>query len=96
MTVEQTGVECWEQKLSASETKKYSKRDIAADRKVYFIEDPGVTTRHQILITSRDRGVTTISSPTVLDVMSVEKPDSSAGLGILYKVICGEITGERP
>lgn len=82
--------------LSASETEKYAKRDIAASRKVYFVSDPGVTTRHQILITSRDRGDTTIANPVVLDVKSTPKPDASAGLGILYRVECEEVTGERP
>jgi hypothetical protein len=95
-TVEQTDVPCWEQQASASETRQYEKRDIMADRKVFFVTDPGVTTRHQILITSRDRGVTTIASPAVLDVTATPLPDASAGLGALYRVMCGENTGERP
>lgn len=94
--VEQTGVECWVQQASDGEVRDYAKRDMSISQKIYFTSDPGVTTRHQILITSLDRGVTTISNPSALDVMSRPKPDASAGLGVVFRVMVSENTGERP
>ena len=85
-------MECWEQRASTTETNEFAKRGMNIRTKVFFPSDPGVTSRHQILITSRD-GVA-VSSPIAFDVMSSEAPDASAGLGVLWKVFIGRITSE--
>lgn len=96
LTVEQTGVECWEQQASASEIQEYDKRGMNVTRKIYFVADPAVTPRHQITITKRLDVAVAVASQTALDVLSNPMPDSSAGLGILYKVMVGDNTGVRP
>ena len=83
----QTDVECWEQNASQAEISTYEKRGMTVSRKVYFPTDPSVTVQHQILMTSRDRGITTISSPVPLDVKTESLPDAAAGLGAVYKVM---------
>lgn len=88
-----TGNECWEQAATHEEVEEFQKRGILASRKIYFPSDPGVEENHEILITSRDRGVTTISSPQVLKVKSRAEPDCTAGLGAAYKVMCDDQTG---
>lgn len=91
-TSQETGVRCWEQAAGDNEVLEYQKRGIRIARKVYFTSDPGVTERHQILVTSRNG--TAVSSPIPLDVRSRAMPDASAGLGVLYRVMCDEHTGE--
>ncbi len=83
----QTDVECWEQNASQAEITAYEKRGMTVSRKVFFPTDPSVTVQHQVLITSRDKGITTISSPVPLDVKTESRPDASAGLGVAYKVM---------
>lgn len=87
---EQTEVKCWEQPATAKEIVDFEKRGISINRKVYFPTNPSVTERHQILITKR-QGVA-ITSPTPLEVKTILSPDSSAGLGVLYKVMVEEVT----
>jgi len=89
---EQTGVYCWVQNASHKEVLEYEKRGMIVTKKVYFTTDPSVTERHQILVTEMNG--TTISSPVPLDVISESLPDASAGLGVAYKVMCTENTGE--
>jgi len=93
-----TGVACWEQPASAREITEYDKRGMSVNRKVYFASDPGVEERHVILITSRDAGVTSIAAADqiALEVRAVSGPDASAGLGVLYKVMCEEVTNITP
>ncbi len=91
-TDEQTGVQCWEQAANASEVERYNKRGQVVTRKVYFLSDPGVTEKHQIVVTSRtaNNGTLTavpISSQVPLDVVAKPEPDASAGKGILFKVM---------
>jgi len=71
----------------------FGKRGIAINRKVYFNVDPGVTEKHEILITSFDAGETTVSSPPPLKVLSEALPDAGAGLGPPYKVMVHDQTG---
>ena len=54
--------------------------------------DPSVTENHQILITERNG--TTVSSPVALDVVGVDFPDASAGMGVCWKVTVNQTTGE--
>lgn len=89
---EQTGVYCWEQNASHKEILEYDKRGMVITKKVYFLEDPGLGERHQVLISERNGA--TIASPVPLDVVSEALPDASAGLGVVYKVMCIEHTGE--
>lgn len=93
VTVEQTAVSCWEQQASASEITAYGKRGITITTKVYFTSDPQVTERHQLLITSRNG--TAVASPDVLDVQSQAIPDASAGLAVLFRVMCNRVSGEN-
>jgi len=92
-TNEQTNVECWEQNAGHNEVMDYEKRGMSISRKVYFASDPGVTSRHEILITERNG--TTISSPVALTVKSEAIPDASAGMGVLYKVMCDRVTSSE-
>ena len=92
--VEKTNVECWEMQASASEMQMYEKRGIKVSTKIFFVEDPKITERHRILITSRlgvasnNLDVTDVANRDVADVMSSPVPDASAGLGILWRVLC--------
>jgi len=71
----------------------YEKRGISITRKVFFLTDPAITERHEILITSR-LGFA-VSSPTVLEVRSESLPDASAGMGVVYKVMVEEEVGAK-
>jgi hypothetical protein len=94
-TVEQTGVKCWDQPASDDQIEEFSKHGIAINRKIYFIADPSVTEAHEILITSRDAGTTTIANPVALEVRSEALPDASAGLGKVYRVMAWQQTGSN-
>lgn len=91
--IERTNVEVWEQQASASEMKDFEKRGIQVTTKMFFVEDPQLTEQHRILVTSRNGvaapylDITDVSNPNVMDVKSSTFPDSSAGLGILWKVM---------
>ena len=87
-----TGVECWEQAASESESREFEKLGMTVGSKIFFTSNPNVTRRHQLLITSR-LGVA-VAVPDVLDVMSTRLPDDSAGMGILWAVMCNRSTGE--
>jgi len=89
---DQTNVECWEQAASQAEIDDYEKRGMSIARKIYFTADPGVTVRHQILITERNGAA--VASPEALDVRTKAKPDASAGMGVVYKVFAGKVTSK--
>ena len=84
-TVEQENVACWEQTANTSEVEKFGKMGIRVTTKIYFTTDPGVTDRHEILVTERN-GVT-VASPVRLQVLQPAYPDASVGLGLLYRVM---------
>ena len=88
-----TGVECWEQPAGNNEIDSYQKQGMRISHKVYFLTDPGVERNYRILVTSREG--TAISSPVELEVKNSALPDSSAGLGVVYKVMCEQITSEN-
>jgi hypothetical protein len=92
-TNDSTDIRCWEQAASFTEVEQYEKRGMRVSRKVYFLADPDVTVRSQILITERQG--TTVSSPTPLDVRTEAQPDAGAGLGVVYKVMCDVITSSE-
>jgi len=85
-TVEQTNVPCWEQQTGATEEKKYAKLGLSVSSKVYFVTQPNLTSRHEILITSR--GGSALASPVSLSVTGEPVPDVSVGKGLLWKVMC--------
>jgi hypothetical protein len=90
LSVERTNVRCWQQQASDREIIDYEKRGIAVACKVYFTSDPGLTERHQIVVTERE-GVAVTGLE--LDVKSHPVPDASAGLGVVWKVMCDYSTG---
>jgi len=91
--IEQTNVSCWEQPAGDAEVEEYQKRGMKVTHKIYFTVDPGVTERYQILITERS-GIA-VASPIALDVKSEPRPDATAGLGVVYKVMCDLLTGSN-
>ena len=99
VVVEQSNVSCWEQQASASEIADYEKRGIKIDTKIFFVDNPLVTERHRILITSRfgiptpNLDPTDVANPYSFDVKSEPYPDASAGTGVLWRVMCGRKTG---
>lgn len=99
MTVEQSNVACWQQRLNAEESSVYEKRGILTNTVVYFPTNPNVTERHRILITHRmgvavaNTDITDINNPEIMDVRAVLGPDASAGLGILFQVLCMDNSG---
>lgn len=92
-TVEQTNVLCWEQPAGDSEDTSYQKRGMSITHKVYFLTNPNVSRRHEILITYRNGA--TVANPVVLEAMSIALPDSTAGLDVCYRVLCSEVTSEE-
>lgn len=91
---EQTDVACWEQQASSKEIKEFQKRGISIARKIYFLVDPAVTEKHTITITERQGTAIASASQISLKVRSESLPDASAGLGVVYKVMVEERTGE--
>ena len=89
-----SGVKCWEQQASASEVSTYQKRGMSISTKIFFTTDPGVTEQNQILITKRLGVAVSEGSQYILDVMSKPEPDSSAGLSVVWRVMCNRVTGE--
>jgi len=83
---------CWEQPAGDSEFGSYQKEGVRITHKVFFLENPYVKRRYQIVITHR-QGVA-VANPKVLDVVSYPMPDATAGLGVCYRVLCEEVTSE--
>jgi len=88
-TIEQTSVECWQQPAGDSEIAEFQKDGVSISHKVYFVANPSVTSRHQLLITYWDGAV--VSTPVPLDVVSHSVPDASAGMGVVWRVFCNEV-----
>ena len=89
--LEQSDVECWEQAASDREIMEFQKRGMEISRKVYFVDNPAVTSRHQLKITEREGVAVT---DYYLDVVSAPEPDASVGLGVVYRVMCRRTTGQ--
>ena len=87
-----TGLSCWQQSASDGEVEEFEKRGIAVTDKVYFASDPGVDARFVLEVTNPQTG-----STDTLEVRSRAKPDASAGLGVLYRVMAElSTTGRTP
>jgi hypothetical protein len=93
-TVEQTGVSCWEQQVSASELLAFQKRGMALRSKVYFAENPNVSRRHRIVITSRFGTAIAVADQEAWDVLDSPSPDVNVGQGRLFRVMVGRDTAE--
>lgn len=99
VVIEQTDVPCWQQKAGASEKKLSDKPQITATTTIYFANDPRVTERHLILITDRNGNeaanldITDVANPDTLRVTDFADPDDSAGMGVLFSVMCSDDTG---
>ena len=91
VNVEQTNVVCWDQNATHAEIREFDKRGMRIGHKIFFVNDPLVSERHIIQITTR-KGVVVVDDP-VLEVRSEAEPDTSAGTAVLYKVIAEERTG---
>jgi hypothetical protein len=89
---QRTDVPCWQQQTSSAEAAEFEKKGIVVSTKVYFTSDPGVTARHQILMTSRNG--TAVTGETPLDVVDSPSPDVSVGRGLLWRVACSINRGE--
>jgi hypothetical protein len=80
-------VRCWEQQAGAKEIADYEQRGVSVDRKIYFTEDPRLTVRHEIVITERNGAKVSFERQETLDVMAEPRPDASAGLGVVFRVM---------
>jgi hypothetical protein len=90
---ERTEEPCWEQQASAKEVMEFEKRGMQIDTKVFYPSNPNVTERHQIVITRRNGEAVAVGNQVVMDVVAVPEPDASAGLGIVWRVMCNRLTG---
>ena len=93
-TVEQTGVSCWEQQVSASDSLVYQQKGMELRSKVYFTENPNVSRRHQIVITSRNGTAIASAEQVAWDVIDSPAPDVNVGRGGLFRVMIGRDTSE--
>lgn len=87
-------VSCWEQQVSASESLTYQKRGMELRSKVYFVEKPFVSRRHQIVVTSRNGEAVAVADQIVWDVLDSPAPDVNLGRGGLFRVMIGRNTAE--
>lgn len=76
-TTVSSDVACWRQLASDREISEFDKRGISITDKVYFTSDPGVDETY-VLVFGND----------VLEVRSYSAPDASAGMGVVWRVIC--------
>ena len=83
---------CWQQTASEAEILEFAKRGISVTDKVYFALRPALSAQHILVVTNVSTGQT-----DTYEVRSVADPDASAGLGVLYRVMCEKTTtGSTP
>ena len=75
---------CWRQQAGDSEVTEFAKRGINITNKVYFTADPSLDETHELVIDGE-----------VYDVISSPKPDASAGLSVLWKVMINWTSTEQ-
>jgi len=86
------GLKCWQQSVSDAEVLEFAKRGIAVTNKVYFTVDPDVNAEFVLVVTNPQTGQT-----DTLEVRSRARPDASAGLGVVYRVMAElSTTGKTP
>lgn len=72
----------------------YAKQGMNITTKVYFTSDPGITDRHEIVITERNGVAVPTASQKTLKSLMAAVPDAGAGLGVLFRVLGSYISGE--
>ena len=72
---------CWRQPAGNSEIEEFAKRGIKVTNKVYFLTDPALDENHVLTISGDE-----------YEVRSFSDPDATAGLGVVYKVMCEQTT----
>jgi hypothetical protein len=92
--VEQTGVECWEQQVSAVEALEFEKRGMNVNTKVFFTSNPNVTEKHEIIITQRLGDPIADADQITMQVVAVPEPDATAGMLVAWRVMCYKSMGE--
>lgn len=88
-----TSVQCWAQVQRDWRQNDMQKREIHDPSKVYFSQDYGLDESHVIIITSMNDIDIALSSQKILSVVSNVAPDATAGIGLLWRVICEYRTG---
>lgn len=78
---------CWQQVAKDSEILEFDKKGITVTDKVYFTSDPELDEKHILLITNPLVGTT-----VTYEVRSRALPDASAGLGVVFRVMCERTT----
>lgn len=73
---------CWRQPVSDKEIHYWSQRDILIENKFFFANDPELTAQDVLEVTSA------AGSTERYEVLETSTPDDSAGLGMLYRVLC--------
>lgn len=71
-----TNKACWRQSASATELRYAEKMGILVTHKVFFVEDPEIDNKHSLVF-----------SDGRYDVVSRPTPDSSVGLGVVWRVM---------
>ena len=94
-TTVDTEVPCWEQPLNSRLVKDYQKEGMDIPKKVYFLTDPGITPRYRIVITKRNGVAVAAANQVELKPLGTPLPDTTAGLEIMYKVLCTEMTSKE-
>jgi len=81
---------CWQQSTEetvAQDIDEFDKRGIRFSDRVYFTTRPDLDERDILEVTNGKTGQT-----NTYEVIGLEDPDASAGLGVLYKVRCRRTT----
>lgn len=86
-------VSCWEQTRSEKSEVDMQKRSMDDIRKVYFTADLGLDEKYVLIMTSKNGTAIPLASQKILSVVSKAEPDASAGMGILWRVMCQYRTG---
>lgn len=89
LVVERSDVSCWEQQASASDVVEYERKAMSLRSKIYFAQDPQVSRRHLIVVTSRGGRAVAEKDRVAMDVLDSPQPDVSAGRGLLWRVMVG-------
>ena len=76
---------CWLQAASSNEVVEFQRRSITVTHKVFFTTDPAVDNRHILVISETD-----------YKVQSSAKPDASAGMGVVYRVMVEKYGDDKP
>lgn len=84
-----TDRECWRQVASHREIEEFQKRGITVTDRIYFLTDPELDERHNI-VDVRTRGAVSGTGDT-MEVRTRAIPDASAGMNVVFKIMC-EIT----